>query len=130
MNKKLNKAQWIERILWIVQNAPAGLAEVPDDLSVAQLLLEVIVAEQQKLGTDNLATLAGLAASFFSRFQGSRAAPSFVNNKGEAVYTEGDVARQLGIPVEKVRALADELIAAGAEDIYSEADPDELQALH
>lgn len=121
------KLQWLAQLVELSKTSPG----VPDDMTIASLLLDAIVAEQRSLHHENLALLCGLAAAHFSRASAALPIAKHVNVQGERVHTEADVAKYLGLPVEQVRAFADELLAAqGADSGISRVNATDINPLH
>ena len=121
------KPQWLAQLVELSKSSPG----LPDDLTIASLLLDVIVTEQRGLQDESLAVLCGLAAAHFGRASAALPAAQHVNAQGERIYTEADVAKHVGIPIEQVRAHADELMRAlGADSGISLANPADINPLH
>ena len=128
--KKLSKAQWQERIIHLAKTLPKDIR--PDDQTLLSLLMEVILAEQAHLRPQHLATLTGIAAVLLERFKTSIPAATHVTTSGEKVYTEAEVAAHLGISLEEVRRVGDEMAKDLPNDglVYADVDPATLHRVN
>ncbi len=123
---RLTRAQWAERLAHLAKDVPFA----PDELSAAQLLLDVIVNEQTRISTESLAVLAGLSAAFF-RVGMPAMTPRHTDAQGCPVFTEEQVAERLGVPVEEVRRRADALVKElGDEAGIRRVAPESLKSLN
>jgi hypothetical protein len=127
MTKPKTMPQLLAQLVQLSKSAPG----LPDDLTIANLLLEVITDEQGRLKDTSNAVLCGLAAAHLARFNKTLPTARHVNAKGEPVYTEEDVAKFTGRSVAQVRSQVDELFREGGADTdISRASAEELQPIH
>lgn len=126
--QKLNKFQWTQRIEAFSHSLPKP---GPDDLTLLQMLTDVIVSEQTRLKHENLAVLAGMAAALLERFKQQMKPAKQMTTDGEPVYSEADVAAQLGISVEQLRQHAAEMAKEMPnEDLFRNVDPSTLHRVN
>ena len=108
----LTRGQWIEELIALSKTSPG----LPDELSIGQLLLEIITTEQHSLQTESLAVLCGLAASYMAHMAHGFPVAKHADAQGRPIYTEADVAQYVGATVDQVRAEIDQMKAAGELD--------------
>jgi hypothetical protein len=128
--KKLSKAQWQTRIIEVAQTLPKNI--IPDDQSLMQLLVDIIVSEQSRLKPQNLAMLAAVAAALLERVKSAFPASTHVTESGEPVFTEAQIAVHLGISLEELHRAAAEMaeVFPDAGLVYTDVDPDSLHRVN
>ncbi len=127
---KLSKIQWQERVIHVAKTLPKE--DRPDDHVLMQLLMDVIVAEQNRVKDKNLAVLIGIAAVLLERIKTSIPAATHVTESGEPVYSEAEIADHLGVSLEEVQRVSTEIAKdpANAGLIYTDVDPRSLHRVN
>lgn len=128
--KKLSKAQWQHKITEIAKHLPKDLR--PDDQTIMQILVDVIVSEQSQLKPKNLAMLASMAAALLERVVSSLPPASHVLDNGKKVYTEAEIAKHLGVSLDEVQKLSKVMAqeSANGELLYTDVDPNSVQRIN
>jgi hypothetical protein len=128
--KKLSKAEWQVRIIEVAQTLSKTV--IPDDHSLMQLLVDIIVSEQSRLKPKNLAMLAAVAAALLERVKNAFPAATHITESGEPVFTEAQIAAHLGVSLEELHRAAAEMAEAfpDAGLVYTDVDPDSLHRVN
>lgn len=97
----LSRSQWVMQMRELSKRLPK---DGPDDLAIAQLLTDVIVAEQLNVSDDSLATLVGLATSCMNRTMQKLPPAKYADKDGRPMYSEHELAAFTGQTVEQTRS--------------------------
>jgi AraC-like DNA-binding protein len=126
--KKLSKTQWQKRIIEAAQNLPKDIR--PDDATLMQILVDVIVSEQSRLKPQNLASLVGISSSLLVRVKESFPAATHMTQSGQQVYSEADIATHLGVSIDEVRTISAKIAKEFPEEAIMTIDPDLLHRIN
>lgn len=97
----LTRAQWAMQMNELHKRLPK---ELPDDMTIAQLLMDVIVQEQTRVSDESLAMLVGMASACMARAMQKLPPAKYADKNGRPVYSEQDVAAFTGQTVEQARS--------------------------
>jgi hypothetical protein len=120
----LSRAEWSLRINELRKSMPKQL---PGDVDIVQMLMDIIVAEQTQLADESLAVLCGLACALTERAMQSLPKPTHVDKDGTPVYSAAQIAAWTGQSHEEtLRGLSEFAKQTGA----TYAGDDDVQPLH
>jgi hypothetical protein len=125
----LSRMAWCMKLSELIKTMPP---ETPDALTLSQFLVDVIVAEQQHISQESLATLCGLAA-LFCRDGTQAVLPKHkrVDAQGRPVYCEAELAQAFGMTPQQARAQMNqaqkEALTEGVSLLMPEQDTTRLQ---
>lgn len=128
--KKLSKAQWQHRIIEVAQTLPKHL--LPDDKTLMQMLVDVIVSEQANLKPKNLAMLVAMSGALLERVKQAFPAATHITANGDPVFTETQIADHMGISLEELHRAAAEMQQElpNADQLFVEIDPTSLHRVN
>ncbi len=110
----LSRMAWAMKLAKMIKTMPP---ETPDALDVSQMLVDVIVAEQLRIGHESLAVLCGLAC-MFNREAMNTMLPKHtrVDANGQLVYSAAELAQALGMNPEEAHAQMSQAQAEAARE--------------
>ncbi|BBE51803.1 hypothetical protein OYT1_ch2287 [Ferriphaselus amnicola] len=103
-----------------------------DDFTLADVLMELLEAEQLNIGKQSAAVLLGLVKKLTDRAITNAPKPAQVNGDGEPVYTVAEIAAITGETPEAVRSGIEAIRQEGGGAAVNAlmADPNQVSSLH
>ncbi len=114
-----SRAQWCLQMAELRKNMPTDKL---DDVSMAQLLTEIIVNEQLNVSEDSLGMLVGLACACMDRAMQAMPPASHVDKDGRPMYSAEQVGALTGQTKDQVLAGLAELARQTGQTLATDAD--------